>query len=62
MNRVEDIVYEISGQLEPLEEQASIAKEYLEHKKRLTEHEVGVLVKEIETLHEQFEATKKRFS
>ncbi len=59
LNRVEDIVYEISGQLEPLEEQASIAKEYLEHKKRLTEHEVGVLVKEIETLHEQFEATKK---
>ncbi|MFC4387370.1 chromosome segregation protein SMC [Gracilibacillus marinus] len=47
LNRVEDIIYEISGQLAPLEEQASIAKEYVSHKERLTEVEVGLLVKEI---------------
>ncbi|MFC4404609.1 chromosome segregation protein SMC [Gracilibacillus xinjiangensis] len=57
LNRVEDIIYEISGQLSPLEEQAAIAKEFLNHKERLTEHEVGVLVKEIEMLHQQYETT-----
>ncbi|SER05643.1 condensin subunit Smc [Gracilibacillus ureilyticus] len=57
LNRVEDIIYEISGQLHPLEEQAAVAKEYLEHKERLTTHEVGVLVKEIEMLHRQYEET-----
>lgn len=32
LDRVEDIIHEIEGQLEPLKEQAAVAKEYLEKK------------------------------
>ncbi|KAB8138708.1 chromosome segregation protein SMC [Gracilibacillus oryzae] len=62
LNRVEDIIYEISSQLSPLEEQAAVAKEYLTHKERLTEHEVGLLVKEIELLNEQYEKTMENLA
>ena len=50
LNRVEDIIYEINGQLEPLEQQAALAKEFVVQKERLTNVEVGLLVKEINTL------------
>ncbi|WP_018932703.1 chromosome segregation protein SMC [Gracilibacillus lacisalsi] len=60
LNRVEDIIYEIDGQLEPLEQQASIAKEYLAQKDRLTNVEVGLLAKEIELLNEKWEASKRQ--
>ncbi|MFD2655289.1 chromosome segregation protein SMC [Gracilibacillus thailandensis] len=60
LNRVEDIIYEIDGQLEPLEQQASIAKEYLAQKDRLTNVEVGLLAKEIEQLNEKWEASKRQ--
>lgn len=33
LNRVQDIIHELSSQVEPLERQASIAKDYLEKKK-----------------------------
>lgn len=55
LNRVEDIIYEIEGQLDPLEEQASVAKEYLAQKDRLTQHEVGLFVKEIEDFHHEWQ-------
>src|SRR5690606_28796810 len=55
VNRVEDIIYEIESQLEPLEKQASDAKEYLYHKERLTKIEVGLLTKEIHLLHQDLE-------
>ncbi|STY42891.1 Chromosome partition protein Smc [Listeria grayi] len=35
LNRVQDILYELEGQLEPLEMQASIAKDYLFQKRNL---------------------------
>ncbi|WP_280769014.1 chromosome segregation protein SMC [Salipaludibacillus daqingensis] len=54
LNRVKDILYELEGQVEPLKEQASIATEYLEKKDELKKVEVGVLVKEIEQLHEDW--------
>lgn len=57
VNRVEDIIYEIESQLEPLEKQASDAKEYLYHKERLTKIEVGLLTKEIHLLHQDWEQT-----
>ncbi|MGN8645028.1 chromosome segregation protein SMC [Gracilibacillus sp. HCP3S3_G5_1] len=60
LNRVEDIIYEIDGQLQPLEQQASIAKEYLAQKERLTNVEVGVLAKEIEELNQRWEASQKQ--
>lgn len=33
LNRVEDILHELEGQVEPLKIQASIAKDYLEKRK-----------------------------
>ncbi|WP_096189158.1 chromosome segregation protein SMC [Evansella halocellulosilytica] len=59
LNRVKDILHELEGQVEPLKEQASIAKEYLEKKDELKEFEVGVLVKEIEELHEKWTKEKE---
>ncbi|GAA5415077.1 chromosome partition protein Smc [Paraliobacillus ryukyuensis] len=54
LNRVEDIIYEIEGQLDPLRQQASVAKEYLEKKETLKEKEISLLVAEIEQLHTQW--------
>ncbi|MRG85430.1 chromosome segregation protein SMC [Salinibacillus xinjiangensis] len=48
--RVEDIIYELDGQLEPLKEQATIAQTYLEKKDELEKNEVALLVTEIEQL------------
>ncbi|MBO8155268.1 MAG: chromosome segregation protein SMC [Bacillaceae bacterium] len=59
LNRVEDIIYEIEGQLEPLKEQAAVAKDYLEKKKELEQHEVSLFVAEIEKLNEQWENITK---
>ncbi len=55
LNRVEDIVYEIDGQLEPLKEQASIAKDYLEKKKELKQVEISLLISQIESLHKEWQ-------
>lgn len=60
LNRVEDIIYEIDHQLEPLKEQAAIAKDYLEKKEELEQHEVSLLVAEIESLHGQWESLLKQ--
>ncbi|MDC3416424.1 chromosome segregation protein SMC [Aquibacillus salsiterrae] len=54
LNRVEDIIYEIESQLEPLKEQASVAKEYLLKKDQLKEQEISLLVSEIELLHAEW--------
>ncbi|UOR12754.1 chromosome segregation protein SMC [Halobacillus amylolyticus] len=51
LNRVEDIIHEIDGQLEPLREQASVAKDYLEKKAELKQVEISLLVTQIENLH-----------
>ncbi|WP_077621992.1 chromosome segregation protein SMC [Sediminibacillus massiliensis] len=51
LNRIEDIIYEIEGQLEPLKEQAAVAKDYLEKKDQLKEIEISLLIAEIEQLH-----------
>ncbi|ADU30788.1 chromosome segregation protein SMC [Evansella cellulosilytica] len=60
LNRVKDIIYELEGQVEPLKEQSSIAKEYLEKKAELKDFEVGVLVKEIEEMHTKWDVEKKQ--
>ncbi|MBB5172108.1 chromosome segregation protein SMC [Texcoconibacillus texcoconensis] len=57
--RVEDILHELETQVKPLEEQASVAKEYLAKTEELKQVEVGLLVKEIEQLHEQWVAEKE---
>ncbi len=55
LNRVEDILYELEGQVEPLKIQASIAKDFLEKKEELQQIEVALTVFEIEELHEKWE-------
>ncbi|MFE8695214.1 chromosome segregation protein SMC [Cytobacillus sp. FJAT-53684] len=55
LNRVNDIVYELESQVEPLKIQASIAKDYLEHKEELEKIEVALTVYEIEDLHSKWE-------
>ncbi|QIL46166.1 chromosome segregation protein SMC [Vagococcus coleopterorum] len=56
LNRVQDIVYELEGQLEPLREQSETAKKYLQLKEQLTSVDVSVTVHEIDELKEQWEA------
>lgn len=50
LNRVLDIVHELTLQLEPLQEQSSIAKDYLAQKKQYDQFHQQLLVKEITTL------------
>ncbi|WP_419392483.1 chromosome segregation protein SMC [Cytobacillus praedii] len=59
LNRVNDIVYELETQVEPLKIQASIAKDYLEHKEELEKIEVALTVFEIEDLHSKWEKLSK---
>lgn len=54
LNRVNDIIHELESQIEPLQIQSSVAKDYLEKKKELETIEVGLTVYEIEDLHEKW--------
>ena len=54
LNRVNDILFELESQIEPLQIQASMAKDYLEQKEELEQFEVAVTVYEIEELHESW--------
>ncbi|GAA0612489.1 chromosome segregation protein SMC [Virgibacillus siamensis] len=56
LNRVEDIIHEIEQQIDPLQEQAETAKKYLDKKDQLKQHEISLLVTEIEQFHEKWEA------
>uniref|UniRef100_UPI000373C684 chromosome segregation protein SMC n=1 Tax=Halalkalibacterium ligniniphilum TaxID=1134413 RepID=UPI000373C684 len=57
--RVDDILYELEGQVEPLMIQASIAKDYLEKKAELKDVEVSLMVYEIGELHKQWSKEKE---
>ena len=59
LNRVTDIIHELSGQIEPLRAQASLARDYLEKKAELELCEVAYLVYEIETLHDKWQEITK---
>ena len=54
LNRVNDILFELESQIEPLQIQASMAQDYLEQKEALQQFEVAVTVYEIEELHESW--------
>ncbi|WP_096154666.1 MULTISPECIES: chromosome segregation protein SMC [Bacillus] len=60
LNRVSDILHELESQVEPLQIQASIAKDFLEKKEELEKIEVGVTVFEIEELHTKWEQLSDR--
>ncbi|WP_138414894.1 chromosome segregation protein SMC [Aquibacillus sediminis] len=56
LNRIEDIIYEIESQLDPLKEQASVAKDYLAKKDELKEQEISLLITEIEQLYGEWKS------
>ena len=60
LNRVHDILHELEGQVEPLQIQASIARDYLQQKEELEEFEAALLVYEIEVLHEKWTSLSKQ--
>src|SRR5690625_4735328 len=53
LDRVQDILYELESQLEPLKKQSDIAKSYLEQKEKLTDLDIGVTVWQIQQLTEK---------
>ncbi len=60
LNRVNDILHELEGQVEPLKIQSSMAKEYLDHKENLEQIEVALMVNDIEEAHGKFEAVSAK--
>ncbi|MEK4030225.1 chromosome segregation protein SMC [Pseudobacillus sp. FSL P4-0506] len=56
--RVQDILHELEGQIEPLRMQASIARDYLDKKEEMTSYDIAVIVYEIGELHTQWEQLK----
>ncbi|MFB1081141.1 chromosome segregation protein SMC [Jeotgalibacillus sp. JSM ZJ347] len=54
--RVQDILHELSAQVEPLKQQASLAREYLEYKEDLKKTESGLLAYEAEEMTAEWES------
>ncbi|HET7615550.1 MAG TPA: chromosome segregation protein SMC, partial [Bacillales bacterium] len=52
--RVDDILHELQAQVEPLQIQASVAKDYLQKKEELEQIEVALIVHEIEDYHKKW--------
>ncbi|SDI67834.1 chromosome segregation protein SMC [Natribacillus halophilus] len=59
LNRVQDILYELEEQLTPLEQQASTAKEYLQHQEEKERLDIGILVHDIEEKHASWQEYKE---
>ncbi|WP_294740820.1 chromosome segregation protein SMC [uncultured Exiguobacterium sp.] len=55
LSRVDDILYELGGRIEPLREQAALAKEYLVARERHDVLERGILAHEITTYQTELE-------
>ncbi|WP_445488306.1 chromosome segregation protein SMC [Niallia sp. 03133] len=62
LNRVNDILFELEGQVEPLKIQSSIAKDYLEKKENLEQIEVALMVYDIEEAHKKYEQVSKQLT
>ncbi|TGB00254.1 chromosome segregation protein SMC [Sporolactobacillus shoreae] len=60
LNRVEDILHELESRIEPLEKQASIAKDYLAKKDELEEVDIALLAHDIGEVHARWSESKKR--
>ncbi|MDQ0206388.1 chromosome segregation protein SMC [Alkalicoccobacillus murimartini] len=60
VNRVEDILHELESQVEPLREQASIAKEYLEAEKKRKNEDITITAAEIDDLHSRWTQAKEK--
>ncbi|MHB1455533.1 MAG: chromosome segregation protein SMC [Armatimonadota bacterium] len=56
--RVNDIVCELQGQIEPMAEQAEVAARYLELSERLQEIEVGILVNDLQRFNSEIQGIR----
>ncbi len=59
LNRVQDIIFEIEDQVEPLRKQADQAQKYLLLKQECSDSEISVLAYDIKTLNDQLARSKK---
>lgn len=59
LHRVRDIMSEISGQLEPLSQQAEQAKIYTDLNTRLREIEIGLLIRDLRRFTESFDEVRQ---
>ncbi|GEK57363.1 chromosome segregation protein SMC [Marinococcus halophilus] len=59
LHRVKDILHELNEQMEPLQIQASAAKDYLEKREELESLESALLVHEIEELHSEWKTAQQ---
>ena len=62
MSRVNDIIYEIEGNLKSLKKQSDDAKQYLENKKKLEDVEVSLIVSEVNEINSTYQMDKKMVS
>ena len=60
LDRVQDILYELEAQLEPLKKQSDIAQSYLNQKEQLTDLDVSVTVVKIKELVETIKQDKMK--
>lgn len=60
LDRVQDILYELESQLEPLRKQKDIAQSYLDQKEQLTDLDIGVTVWKIKDLTESLQEDKNK--
>ena len=60
LNRVNDIINELSNNIAPLEDSSNKAKKYIELKDRLSNIEVAVIAKEIKDLNLEYQEGKKK--
>ncbi|PPA72083.1 chromosome segregation protein SMC [Jeotgalibacillus proteolyticus] len=59
--RVQDILHELEGQVEPLKIQASLAKEYLEKMDELKKTEAALLVHDVEQMNQQLLTSNENY-
>lgn len=60
LDRVQDILYELENQLEPLERESSIAKAYVEQKNELTQLDIAVTAQDIYQLSQETQEKNKQ--
>ena len=60
LTRIEDIVEELQGRVNPLKRQAKKATQYLEYKEKLESIEISVIVDEVQTYNAKLEESKKK--
>lgn len=60
LDRVQDIIYELEAQLEPLKKQSDIAKSYLEQREKLIDLDIGVTVWQITDYINKIKAEKNK--